>query len=228
VRVPSIAELAVRARSLVVADSRAIIAIFGAPGSGKSTLTNALVDALRAGPSEGRGEPGAAPDEWVAHLPMDGFHLADVELDRLGRRNRKGGSDTFDSAGYVATLRRVRERTDDIVYAPGFERDLEQPIAGAIPIPRAARIIVTEGLYLLHSEGAWTDAAAYFDESWFVSVDDGLRRERLRARHVLFGKSPDEAREWVERVDEPNAQIVESSRSRATLVVDLEALGIGP
>src|SRR5690606_34826845 len=126
-----------RARSLPGDGRRAILGIAGSPGAGKSTLAGHLVRELN-----GTGEP------WVAHVPMDGFHLADAELDRLGRRDRKGAPDTFDAAGYTALLRRLCEEADgEVVYAPGFERVLEQPLAGAVPVPPAARLVVTEGNY---------------------------------------------------------------------------------
>lgn len=208
--------MAVRARGLVAGSERAVLAIVGAPGAGKSTLVDALLRELRAGSPIAAGR-----QDWLAHLPMDGFHLSDVELDRLGRRDRKGAIDTFDSAGYAATVRRLVERTDEIVYAPGFERDLEQPIAAAIAIPRAAQLILTEGLYLLHDDGDWAKAARCFSESWFVAIDDGIRRERLVARHVAYGKSVGAAEDWVELVDEPNARLVAGCRSRATLLLDL-------
>ncbi len=211
----SLAYLADRARSLTAGNTRAILAVVGAPGSGKTTLVLQLLDILRASPPTG-----SPVHDWIAHLPMDGFHLADKELQRLGRLGRKGAPDTFDAAGFVATLRRIQENTDAVVYAPGFERKLEQPIAGSIAIPREARLVVTEGLYLLHDKGDWSRAVPYFNESWYCQIDDGLRHTRLVDRHVAFGKSAPEAARWVSEVDEPNAAAVSRSRPRATLVVD--------
>ncbi|BFO18881.1 hypothetical protein SHKM778_52690 [Streptomyces sp. KM77-8] len=162
----------------------------------------------------GDGEP------WVSLVPMDGFHLADAELDRLGRRDRKGAPDTFDAAGYAALLRRLREEAyDDVVYAPGFERTLEQPVAGALPVPPAARLVVTEGNYLLLESGAWARVRPQLDEVWFCELDEEERLRRLIARHVEFGKSRAEAVSWVERSDQRNAQSVASTRERADLVV---------
>ena len=133
-----------RAASLARPGRRALLGIAGGPGAGKTTLAERLTRELN-----GDGEP------WVAHVPMDGFHLADVELDRLGRRNRKGAPDTFDAAGYAALLERLRGDEEGVVYAPGFERALEQPVAGSIPVPPTARLVVTEGNYLLVDEGPW-------------------------------------------------------------------------
>ncbi|MDL5205602.1 nucleoside/nucleotide kinase family protein [Streptomyces sp. ALI-76-A] len=202
-------DLLTRARALPRPGRRAILGIAGSPGAGKTTLAVHLVRALN-----GAGDP------WVAHVPMDGFHLADVELDRLGRRDRKGAPDTFDAAGYAALLRRLRERTDDgIVYAPGFERVLEQPIAGAIPVPPTARLVVTEGNYLLLGTGAWEQVRAELDEVWFCAPDEDERVRQLIARHKQFGKTHEEAVTWVLRTDERNAELVAATRDRADLVV---------
>ncbi|MYW21746.1 nucleoside/nucleotide kinase family protein, partial [Streptomyces sp. SID2955] len=124
-------DLLTRARSLPRDGRRALLGIAGSPGAGKTTLAENLVRALN-----GDGVCRAA------HVPMDGFHLADAELDRLGRRDRKGAPDTFDAAGYAALLRRLREETGEVVYAPGFERVLEQPLAGVLPVPPEARLVV--------------------------------------------------------------------------------------
>jgi pantothenate kinase len=168
----------------------------------------------------GSGEP------WVAHVPMDGFHLADVELERLGRRDRKGAPDTFDAAGYAALLRRLREDADgeDIVYAPGFERDLEQPLAGAVPVPPTARLVVTEGNYLLLDTGAWARVRPQLDEVWFCALDETERIRRLVARHEQFGKAHAEAVAWVHRTDQRNAELVEATWERADLVVPVAEL----
>src|SRR5690348_6552092 len=136
---PQFAELVDAARALVADGRRAVLGITGSPGAGKSTLAENLLAALRDTPPDG-----LQPGEWIAYVPMDGFHLADVELERLGRRDRKGAPDTFDAPGYAALLRRLRDDEDDVIYAPGFERTIEQPIAGAIPIERPARLIVSE------------------------------------------------------------------------------------
>ena len=137
---------------------------------------------------------------------MDGFHLADVQLDRLGRGDRKGAPDTFDVDGYVAALRRLHDEPDRTLFAPGFERDLEQPLAAAIAIPPSARLVVTEGNYLLLPDDGWERVRPLLTEVWFTEVDDDVRRARLVRRHEQFGKSPEAARAWVEQVDEPNAR----------------------
>jgi pantothenate kinase len=155
---------------------------------------------------------------------MDGFHLADVELDRLGLRDRKGAPDTFDAAGYAVLLRRLREDTDEVVYAPGFERVLEQPIAGAIPVPPTARLVVTEGNYLLLREGSWARVRPCLDEVWFCEIDEEERVRRLVARHEEFGKGPEAALGWVLGTDQRNADRIATTRDRADLVVPAGAL----
>ncbi|MBW8740452.1 MAG: nucleoside/nucleotide kinase family protein [Streptomyces turgidiscabies] len=209
---PTFDELLDRARALVRGDRRAVLGIAGSPGSGKTTLAKRLVRALN-----GDGSP------WVAHVPMDGFHLADVELERLGLRDRKGAPDTFDAAGYAALLRRLRENSDrEIVYAPGFERVLEQPVAGAIPVFPSARLVVTEGNYLLLTEGSWSRVRAQLDEVWFCALDEDERVRRLVARHEEFGKDHDTALAWVLGTDQRNADLVAATRDRADLVVEKE------
>ncbi|WP_055619749.1 nucleoside/nucleotide kinase family protein [Streptomyces sp. JHA19] len=211
---PTFTELLDRARSLADGGGRAVLGIAGSPGAGKTTLAETLVRELN-----GTGDP------WVAHVPMDGFHLADAELERLGRRDRKGAPDTFDAAGYAALLRRLREEPgDDVVYAPGFERELEQPIAGAVPVEPAARLMVTEGNYLLLDTGAWARVRAQLDEVWFCELDEEERLRRLIARHERFGKTHEEAVAWVTRSDQRNAELVAATRDRADLVVPATAL----
>jgi pantothenate kinase len=200
----------------VEAGGRRIIGVAGCPGAGKTTLATAVVRVLN---ESGHGEPG-----WAVHVPMDGFHLADRELVRLGRLQRKGAPDTFDAAGYAALLGRLRLDTPEVVYAPAFDRDIEQPIAGSIPVGPSCRLVVTEGNYLLLDEEPWPLARAELDEAWFCQVDDEVRRRRLVDRHVQFGKPAPAAEAWVEQVDELNAQRIAGSRRAADLVVTGAAL----
>jgi len=153
---------------------------------------------------------------------MDGFHLAQTELERLGRADRKGAPDTFDAAGYAALLRRLHESEDAVIYAPEFRRDIEEPIACAVPVPREVPLVVTEGNYLLVPEGNWGAVRGLLDEVWFVEGDDDRRREWLIARHIAFGKPAERAREWVLRSDERNAELVATTRDRADLIVRVE------
>ena len=196
--------LLARARSLAAAGRRRILGITGAPGAGKSTLAAAV--AARLG-------------ERARLVPMDGFHLANAELERLSARARKGAIDTFDAAGYVALLRRLRAADEDVVYAPEFRREIEEPIACALAIPRDVPLVVTEGNYLLVDDGPWAAVRGLLDEAWYVELDDSVRLERLIDRHVAFGKSPPAARAWSLGTDQVNAELVARTRSRADLVV---------
>jgi pantothenate kinase len=202
----SVADLIARAKTLVMPNQRTILGITGAPGAGKSTLCEALRAALGSD---------------TAVVGMDGFHLANSELRRLGRAARKGAPDTFDAAGYAALLERLRHNEDEIVYAPRFERSLEESINAAIPIPPTAALILTEGNYLLTDSGSWPRARAAMDQVWFLELPDGTRRQRLVARHEAHGRTASEAAEWVRAVDEQNAELIEQTRYRADVVVTL-------
>jgi pantothenate kinase len=170
----------------------------------------------------------AAAGVEVALLPMDGFHLADASLEGLGLLDRKGAIATFDGHGYLNTLRRVKARPGHIVYAPAFERDLDQPTAAAIGVGPEVDLVVTEGNYLLAPQAPWRSVAACLDEVWYCDLPAATRVDRLVARHIRFGKAPDAARAFVARVDQANADQVAAWRPRADLRVDVEALGLGP
>ena len=193
-----------RIDALMHGGGRRILGLVGSPGCGKSTLAAALLQMLGS--------------DAVA-VPMDGYHLANVELARLGRAGRKGAEDTFDSAGYVALLRRLRDQpAGEIVYAPEFRREIEEPIANAIPVFPETRLVITEGNYLLLDHGHWAGVRELLDEVWYVDVDRAVRQERLIKRHMLFGRSRREAEDWVANTDEPNAVRIEATKGRADFV----------
>lgn len=199
-----------RARRLIAPGRRRILGIAGAPGSGKSTLAAQLVDRL---------------DGLAVLVPMDGFHLAGAELERLGRTGRKGAPDTFDAAGYAALLARLRtpETPDTVVYAPAFDRAIEEPVAGsiAVPGPRDVPLVVTEGNYLLLDDGPWARVRDLLDEAWFLELDQDERVRRLVDRHERFGKPRRAAERFVHASDEANARLVAGGRDQADLVVTL-------
>ena len=190
-----------RARALAETGTRKILGIAGPPGGGKSTVARAVVAEL---------------GDQARLVPMDGFHLAQAELVRLGRRDRMGAPDTFDSAGYAALLKRLRS-DEPVVYAPEFRREIEEPIAGAIAVPKTVPLVVTEGNYLL----LWPEIKPLLDEAWYVETDEELRVQRLIQRHIEFGKTPEYARAWVMRSDERNAALVAETASRADHLVRL-------
>jgi len=205
VRVPlDIHALAERARGLCGRGRRILVGITGCPGAGKSALVAALLDELGGD---------------VALAPMDGFHLAQVELERLGRTGRKGAPDTFDPFGYISLLERLRNQTAEVIYAPTFRRDLEEPVANAICIEPDVSLLITEGNYLLLDQGPWDRVKDLLDESWFLDLDESERIRRLVARHVEFGRTPAEAQRFVLASDQANARLIELSRNRADLVI---------
>lgn len=199
------AQACARLQQHLEAPARTIVGIIGPPGAGKSTLSLRLQ---------------ALHPQRSQIVPMDGFHLANVELARLGRAKRKGAPDTFDSHGYVSLLQRLRtQAADEIVYAPEFRREIEEPVAGAIPIFATAQLLIAEGNYLALDQGGWSQVAALLDEIWYVEVAPELRLQRLVARHMQFGRTREAAEAWVHSTDEPNARLIESTLGRVQFKV---------
>ncbi|MET8910790.1 nucleoside/nucleotide kinase family protein [Micromonospora sp. NPDC004551] len=199
-------ELVARARALAGDGPRQLLGIAGAPGAGKSTLAERIV--AEVGPA-------------ARLVPMDGFHLAQAELARLGRDARKGAPDTFDVNGFVSMLRRLRRLEPTSVWAPAFRRDLEEPVAGAIEVPPEVRLVVTEGNYLLLRDEPWEEVRTLLHQVWFLDLDAELRVRRLTARHEAYGKTPEQARAWALGSDEANARLVAGTAGHADLVVRL-------
>ncbi len=200
--------LTTRAARLVRVDARVVLGIAGSPGSGKTTLAADIVGAL--------GERGID----AAYLPMDGFHLANATLDSLGRHDRKGAIDTFDGSGFVALLERIRTELDHPIYAPGFDREVDEPIAGALTIAPETQIVVAEGNYLLVDEEPWSRIPSLLAEAWFCAAPEAERMRRLVDRHQRHGRTPAAAAAWARDVDGANALLIEATRPRAALVVD--------
>ena len=198
-------ELVARAAGLAVPGERHLLGLCGPPGAGKSTLAARLVEAL---------------GDRAVYVGMDGFHLAQTELVRLGLAERKGAPDTFDAAGYVHLLARLRaHRTDEVVYAPEFRREIEEPVACAVPVPPATPLVITEGNYLLLPDPPWNKVRTLLDEVWFLAPEEDVRRQRLLDRHRAFGRSLDAARERTLGSDEANAQRVNPTADSSDLVL---------
>jgi pantothenate kinase len=195
-----------RVTQLLASGSRKILGLVAPPGAGKSTLAQRLL---------------AHFGEDVQMVPMDGFHLANSELERLGRRQRKGAPGTFDAAGYVNLLERIQSQQadSDVVYAPDYRREIEEAVAGAIAVQPHTPLIITEGNYLLLDDAPWHRVRAVADEIWYLDVPDDLRHARLLARHMQFGRTRDEALDWITHTDEPNAVRIAQTRQRAGLCV---------
>ncbi|MCL9666198.1 nucleoside/nucleotide kinase family protein [Curtobacterium albidum] len=203
-----------RAVALAAGPGRAVLGIAGAPGAGKSTLARRIVAAVDAAHG-----PGTA-----VQVPMDGFHLANAALDALGRHDRKGAIDTFDAAGYVALVRRLvapddGTAADGVVWAPDFDRHVDEPVAGSIAVPRSTRLVVSEGNYLLDTDAPWSALTDLFTETWACVVDDRVRVDRLVGRHMRHGRDHEAARTWALEVDGVNAARVAAAVGRASRTV---------
>ncbi|WP_138513566.1 nucleoside/nucleotide kinase family protein [Rhodoferax bucti] len=199
------AEALARVEALLAQGRRVILGIAAGPGAGKSTLAQTLQQHF---------------STRSQYLPMDGFHLANRELERLGLRHCKGAPQTFDSAGYVHLLQRIRaQQAGDTVYAPDFDRTLEESIAGSISVHADKPLVITEGNYLLMDEGPWAGVRALLDEAWYLDLDPGVRHTRLLERHMRYGRSEQAARDWIASTDEPNAVRINATQHRADWVL---------
>lgn len=195
-----------RIAALLASGERRVLGIVAPPGAGKSTLAQALAEQF---------------GDAVQVVPMDGFHLANSELLRLGRSGRKGAPDTFDAAGFVNLLQRLQaQAAPEVVYAPDYRREIEEAVAGAIAVLPSTSLIVTEGNYLLLDDGPWARVRGVLDEVWYLDVDEALRHARLLSRHMHFGRSRERALSWIANTDEPNAVRIARTRHKADVWID--------
>ncbi|WP_307872852.1 nucleoside/nucleotide kinase family protein [Paractinoplanes ovalisporus] len=197
-----------RVEDRLLVQDRVLIGLTGPPGAGKSTISELLVSGLDE----------LLPGQ-VALVPMDGYHLAQSAIERMGLADVKGAPETFDGAGYVALLQRLRLETDTTVYAPEFRREIDDAVAAAVAVPPRVRVIITEGNYLLLDTAPWTQVRTLLDEAWYVELDDGTRIDRLVERHVRFKDDPVTAERRARGSDQRNADLVARSKNRADLVL---------
>lgn len=201
---PRLAPLVARLRAMlddVGSPSRVVLGLVGAPGSGKSTLAQALAQDLE------------AAGLLAGTMPMDGFHMSNAVLDRLGRHGRKGAPDTFDVAGYVSLLDRIRAGGCPDVLCPVYRRDLHEPVAAG-SLVSGPGVVVTEGNYLALDTGGWEEVRSRVDLLIGLEVPMEELVRRLVARHEAFGRDRVEAGHWVRTVDVPNARLVAASLTR--------------
>lgn len=187
---------------LLTAGARTIVGIVGPPGVGKSTLATALA---------------GAREDAVA-VGMDGFHLSNAELERLGLADRKGAPQTFDAAGFVALIRRIRTG-GELVYAPAYSRVLHESIGGVIPVPEQTRLVVVEGNYLLLPQAPWSALRPLLDLTIYLEAPEGVRVAGLLKRQRARGLDEAGARDWVFRSDEANARLIAETRTAADVVL---------
>lgn len=186
---------------------RTMIGIVGKPGAGKSTVVTEIQKQFST--------------EEVAIIPMDGYHLSNEELIKLGRRERKGAPDTFDVEGFISLITRVRNEIDKDHTFPIFHREIEASKADEGIVLRNTKVIVIEGNYLFSEEHNWSEVFPLLDQSWFIEIDDEIRMQRLITRHIKYGKTPQEAEEWSRGSDEENAKFIAKTASRAERIIKL-------
>ncbi|MGA0079778.1 MAG: nucleoside/nucleotide kinase family protein [Candidatus Nanopelagicus sp.] len=208
IELSSIDEALSRIKDLALKHSgRFIIGIVGKPGAGKSTLTSHLIEHL--------------PKDSVSLVPMDGYHLSNLQLKNLGLSDRKGAFNTFDSNGYVSLLKRINTETDHDIYFPVFHREIEESYAADGVVLANTKIVLTEGNYLLFDKAGWEKVAAELTEIWYININDGVRIDRLVKRHEFYGKDKDSALNWATGTDEINAKIVESTAAKADVIINI-------
>lgn len=175
--------------------ARRIVAVAGAPGSGKSTFAERLRDAVG----------GRIAAEVV---PMDGFHYDDMVLEARGWRSRKGAPHTFDVDGFGAALDRLRADDGRDVAIPVFDRAIEIARAGARIVTPEARLLIVEGNYLLLDDPDWAPLRDRFDATVFLDVPEAEIECRLIQRWEGYGMDEAAVDAKLRENDLPNALLV--------------------
>ena len=187
--------------------ARTIIGIVGKPGAGKSTVVEEIAKRF--------------DSNTVSIIPMDGFHLSNEELISLGRRERKGAPDTFDVEGFTSLIKKVKINYNIDHTFPIFHREIEASVDNEGIVPKESRVVVIEGNYLFSTDHNWGGIYSLLNHTWFIEIDDEVRIERLIARHVRYGKTPEEAEAWSRGSDETNARFIGLTANRAENRINL-------
>ncbi len=183
--------------STVPTKQRAIVAIAGAPGSGKTTLVDWLVN-----------EASKLPQFNAQALHMDGFHIDNNLLARMDLLPRKGSPQTFDVMGLENTLQRIQSVPADDVFVPVFDRDLEIARAGASLISKDTNLLFVEGNYILCSAQPWDRLHQFFDLRILIKVPKVILEERLQQRWKYYGLEGDSINLKIYQNDLPNGDFV--------------------
>lgn len=192
------------------AHHRVLIGLAGGPGVGKSTLGAELVAALNAE------YPG-----FAALVPMDGFHMRHAKLEALGTAKDKGAPHTFEGEAFIAFLQELNAANTP-VNGPGYSRKIEDVVDNAFTVPAEARVLVSEGNYLLLEDAPWQRVKPLLDLAVFIDVPRDVVAARLLKRHAEEGLFTEERnREHIARVDLPNYDRVRASMGRADVVLEL-------
>jgi len=186
---------------------RTLVGIVGKPGAGKSTVVEEISKKFGF--------------KLVSIIPMDGFHLSNEELISLGRRDRKGAPDTFDVEGFTSLIKKVRIDFNIDHKFPIFHREIETSIADEGMVPKESKVVVIEGNYLFSEGYNWDSIYPLLDHTWFIDINDEIRIERLIARHIRYGKTPEEAEVWSRGSDETNARFIGLTANRAENLIKL-------
>jgi pantothenate kinase len=189
---------------------RTLIGLTGGPGSGKSTLADYLLDHFT-----------KQQNSQVVCLSMDGFHLSKAQLQALPNSEeafaRRGAPWTFDSTSFVKRVKKIKQgyQQDDILW-PSFDHALGDPIEDDLSIKKETRVILVEGLYLLHQQDGWQESKDLFDEHWFLDIPVEIAIERLAKRHMkAWGFSHEQAMDRINQSDGLNAELVATYKNQA-------------
>lgn len=187
-------QLADRVLAAPMMGRRRLVALAGAPASGKSTLAEHLAKQLN--------KKGCKAQV----VPMDGFHLHNPTLVERRLLNRKGAPETFDARGFVHLVRRLGG--EDEVYYPIFDRRRDIAIAGGGFIDDACHTVIIEGNYLLYDAPIWRELNALWDLSIRLDVPIDTLKSRLVDRWLAHGLSLEQAKARADENDLINVRTI--------------------
>jgi pantothenate kinase len=185
-----------------------VLGLVGLPGAGKSTQARRWADAVNA----------RAQAQVMQTVGMDGFHLSRAALAQLPPpRNdllRRGAPWTFDVPQFKHSLDQLRpgKAEQAPLWWPDFDHAVGDPVANAIRIEPATRLVLVEGLYLLLPQAEW-NLRSQFDQVWFLDVSYANAMQQLLRRHCdSWGLSEAQAKARIKANDAINATTVNLAR----------------